>query len=222
VSISGVLAIAGQAAPVPLQVSLVGSTIALAFPDIDATVRFGLDLYYRDDCFSYEAAARGAALLGSSRTVAACPLADAFVPYIASLATSPITVGGAATKLAINGFEPRWSSGASATDGPPLAEWDRTAPPIAAGPGARMDIVNGNRDLTITSVSVAIFRRADVVRDAVNAQAIGEAQAAALADGRLDIQAPTKQGRYVVALFFSWSAACATGGALSVVAVDVE
>jgi hypothetical protein len=220
-SITGVLTIAGGSASVALPIRLVGSAVVLTFPDIDATVTFGLELTYRDDCFAYEAAARVAARLGSIATVAACPIGDGFVPYVVELAKSPISVGGARTKLEITGYAPRWSLGASSTDGPPLAEWDRAIPPIAADRGARLDIVNRNRDLTIDEVTVEIYRRADVMRDYVNAEPIADAAVVALADGRLDIRAPLEPGRYVVALFSSWTAACATGGALSVVAVDV-
>jgi hypothetical protein len=204
-----------------MRISLVGSSIALVLPDIDATVTFGIDLTYRDDCFVYEAAARGTALLGSSATVAACPVGDAFLSYVIGLAQAPISVAGSAAKFEINSFEPRWSIGASATDGPPLAEWDGAAPPIMTHPEARLKVVGGNPAVTIDGVSVEIYQRADVLRDGVDAAPISDGHVTASADGRLEINAPTAPGRYVVLLFWAWSAACATGGALSAVAVDV-
>jgi hypothetical protein len=222
VSVSGVFTVAGQPAPLPLQISLAGSSIALAFPDIDATVTFGVDLYYRDNCFVYEAAARGTALLGSGATVAKCPVGDALLPYVVSLAKGPISVSGTPTRFEINSYQPRWSIGSSSTDGPPLVGWDRAAAPITTDRDARLRIVSGNEELTIDSVSVAIYRRADVLRDQVNAEPISDFHVPATADGRLEIHPPTAPGRYVVLLSWAWSAACATGGAFSILAMNVE
>ena len=222
-SMESALAIDGKAVPNAGPIEIAGTDLSLAFPDLDGQVNWRLDLTYRDECFVYRAFASATATLGSRATVAACPTGDdGILPYVAALTEEPILVGDTNVTLAVEGADPRWSPGGYSSDGPPLAGWDRNVAPLTTLRGSGLMVVTGNQDLVLDDAYVETFLRADVVRDDVNAERILDAHVQPEAAGRLVIRAPSTSGRYVLLLHLDWSAACATGGAFAIVAVDVS
>jgi hypothetical protein len=222
-SIESSMTMDGKAVPNAGSIEVSGTDLSLAFPDMDGRVVWSVDLTYRDECFVYRAIASAAATLGSKATVAACSTGDdGILEYVAALTAAPVSVSGRQAVLAVDGIEPRWSSGGYSTDGPPLAGWDRDAKPIQAVAGERLPVVSGNRDLTFADGFVETYLRADVVKDDVNAEPQTGVNVAPGADRILEIRAPDVAGRYVLLLHLDWSAACATGGAFAIVAVDVS
>jgi hypothetical protein len=201
--------------------------VLLTIPDRNVDGFLELEVEASDRCIVYTATGKGNVRIAREASVDACPVdTDGAVQHWAALNEPPVGAGGIPVELALTEFVFLWTPGAFGSQGNDgLFGFDPAADTAVGAPGGTVSVSAANEDLQLQSMSVRFYHRGAILNWLAGGDRPGhvfEATATPLGDGSLDLLLPSNAGRYVAAVSVQWESACARGGAVGPIGIDVE
>lgn len=217
----------GTASPLPVNATASGSSVSMRLPDKRVDGQLRVQLTWTTECGSGSGSATIALSVFPASVAAGCPqtpdhLEDALVP----LKNAHVTFDALSVPLTVVDWSGRWIAGSGAVDAPQFAGWD-DAHSVAAAPAGLIVLRESIADLSLVSIVVATYRRADVV-DYLAGGATGNLEYLTYTRrpagplGRASIPAPLDPGRYVVDVTGTWLTSCLNLETHTVVSVQVR
>jgi hypothetical protein len=219
------LVIDGETERRALPIRVDGRTVAVAFPDLDATGTVTITFEYSDACHRFTSTATATVQIGSVATVAGCPTTEhARHDYLGRAADEhQARVGETVVPSYVEGGEWPWLGGNFASDsGTLFGAWDRTAPPIHAEAGERL-VFSVDGDSGLTGFLTRFYTRSDAVHEFERLiKPVVMREPKVREDGTVFLELPDEPGSYVTFTSFGWATPCLSAGSIANFEVDVQ
>ena len=224
VGISSTLTVGGTAEPVAAKIADGGADITL--PDGDgAAILTIVPTIESDSCAPLSPAAAFAIQRVPAATAAACPPdQDGSIALLQTLDTR-LRIGSSVASFDNQAFEARYIAAAGSDSIPAFANYDPSASPVTVASASSVDVSAAGTDLSLEGADVQTWQRDEVVSaggqllpspgDPIDRQVL----TAVAGTARWD--APETPGRYVVAIFPTWTSDCLTGQGYLFISVTV-
>ena len=213
----------GNSPWLPLTVEPLGSGRSITIPDAPGVSQVRLDATWTDGCFEYAGSARFEFEVVASAVAAACPSDEAgLTAIVAAHAEDRITIKDVARPIGTLAYSARYSLYDVGDQVGPFGSWDPAAPIVEAATGELLAVEDDDAELSLSGGFAKFYRLADP--DATtpdNAMLVSETVLVVDGTGRLQVETPLEEGRYILELSASWELACLVGSGLAYVTVDV-
>ena len=208
----------------PLALEPMGSGRSITIPDGSGSAQLRLDLTWTDGCFEYGGWVRFAFEVVPSAVAAACPSdAERLAAIVASHSDDRVAIGDIDRSIGTLSVSARYSSYDAADQVGQFGSWDPAAPAVEAATGELLAVADDDADLRLSGGFARFFRLTDPnATSAEDSIQVSETVLEVDATGRLQIESPEEEGRYILELSTSWELDCLTGGGLTYFTVDVS
>jgi hypothetical protein len=207
-----------------------GQSFLFDLPNASGSGRIDVSVEFSDECFTYQAEGAWAFEMVTAAYAAQCPGSHKGVSaHWADMQEPPVAVGGVAMPLFRSTTIGKWTRYATFVD--PVvgwAQWDPASGTVTGQAGTTLPVVMGDADLILESLRIEFYRRSSI-REVLGGgsysnrgDVLFRASADPYADGHFELLLPSKPGRYVASVYFTYETACLSGDGAGGVAIDVE
>jgi hypothetical protein len=155
--------------------------------------------------------------------VAACPADETgLTAILAAHADDRLTIKDVARPVGTLAYSARYFPYDVSDQVGSFGSWDPGAPAVEAATGELLAIEEDDQELRLSGGFAKFYRLADPgATTPDNAVLVSETVLEVDGTGRLQLESPTDEGRYILELSTSWELDCLFGSGLAYVTVDV-